>query len=81
MGDDAGTPAKALDSSVLEAAEVRAWRVDKARRLPRRARLWAVRMVMLCVGGLVLLGILGGVVTFATGTLVHSMTANAPRQK
>lgn len=82
MSEDVGpsTPGNALDASVLEAAEIRAWRVDKIRRLPRRARIWALRLVVLGVGGLVLLGILSTVVTFATTTIVHS-AAHAPRQK
>lgn len=83
MGDDVGSgpPSKGLDVSVLEAAEISAWRADKARRLPRRARIWALRLAVLCVGSIVVLGVLGEVVTFVTTTIVHSIWAAAPRQK
>ena len=80
MGDDGNTPSKSA-VSVLEAAEISAWRKDKARRLPRRARTLALRIAVLGVGGLVLLGVLGEVVTFATTTMVHSMSGGAPHQK
>jgi hypothetical protein len=78
---DASTQPKDLAASALETAEISAWRADKKRQWPRRARLWAVRIVALAVGAVVTLGVLGAITTFTTNTLVHSMSAGTPRQK
>ena len=74
----AGAQPKGLDASVLEAAEIRAWRADKVRRLPRRARRWTLRLIFLCVAGLLLLGALSGVMTLATP---HATTGGVLRLK
>ena len=72
----------APSASALEAAEVRAWRVDKVRQLSRRAGLWVWRLLALCVGAALLFVVLDQVLTSATApTGRGAVHTSAPRQK
>lgn len=67
--------------SRLEAAEIRAWRADRVRRLPRRARILAWRLVAVCVCALLVLGALGEVVPLLTTTVAGGLQSDVPHQK
>ena len=63
---EAPNPANRLN----EAAEIRAWRMEKVRRWPRRARVLAVRIFVVGICAVLLLVVLGQVVTFTTTQIV-----------
>lgn len=67
--------------SRLEAAEIRAWRADRVRRLPRRARILAWRVLAVCICALLVLGALGQVVPLLTTTVAGNLQSGVPRQK
>jgi hypothetical protein len=64
-----------------EAAEIRAWRVEKVRRWPGRALVFALRLVAVCICAALALVVLGEAISFTT-TSIHGVSRDsAPRQK
>ncbi|HTY66323.1 MAG TPA: hypothetical protein VMH36_06715 [Alphaproteobacteria bacterium] len=64
-----------------EAAEIRAWRAEKVRRWPRRAWIFALRIVAVCICAVVALVVLEQAISFTT-TSVHGVSRDsAPHQK
>lgn len=81
MADETLVRPAPTPTPAAEAAEIRAWRADKVRRLPRRARIWTWRLVAFCVGTVVLLFVVGEVLTFATSSIKNATHATVPRQR
>ncbi len=81
MADETIVKPEAPQTAGLEAAEIRAWRKDRVRRLPRRATVWTLRIVALCVGVLLLFVVLAPVLTVTSDTVSHTSRADGPHQK
>lgn len=81
MSDETIAQPTAPAASRLEAEEVRAWRIEKVRRLPRRARQWTWRVLAFGAGAVLLLAVLGQAVTLVPKSVGGATHASAPRQK
>lgn len=64
-----------------EAAEIWAWRVEKVRRWPRRVRILAVRLVVVCICAVLALVVLEQVISVATTSMQGASRSNAAHQK
>jgi energy-coupling factor transporter transmembrane protein EcfT len=80
MAGDTGARADGRASPRAEAAEIRAWRLEKVRRWPRRARILAMRIVAVCVCALLALVVLEQVISFTTTSTQGVSRSPAPHQ-
>ena len=81
MAEDTGGRAAGSVSPRAEAAEIRAWRLEKVRRWPRRVRVLAVRIVAVCVCALLALVVLEQVISFTTTSTQGVSRSSIPHQK
>jgi len=64
-----------------EAGEIRAWRVEKVRRWPRRARIFAIRIVAVCIFAVVALVVLEQLISLTSMSTQGVSHSSAPHQK
>ncbi len=81
MAEETGGKADTRASPRAEAAEIRAWRAEKVRRWPRRARILAIRVVAVCICALLALVVLEQVISFTTTSTQGLSRSSAPHQQ
>jgi len=81
MAEETTARVESETSARAETAEIRAWRVDKVRGWPRRARTLAVRIVALCIFAALALVVLGQAISLTTSATRGVSGASAPHQK
>lgn len=76
-----GRPQGRGGSRRIEAAEVRAWRIEKVRRWPRLIRVFGLRILVVCVAVVAVLFVLGQVLPLTTPTMTKGVArSSAPHQ-
>jgi hypothetical protein len=81
MAEETGGQAESRTLPRDEAAEIRAWRVEKVRRWPRRAWTLAIRLVAVCIFAVLMLVVLGQVISLTSTSTQGVSRSSAPHQR